>query len=124
MNQLKQKNIIISAILTIFVVFSGLAIVIAQNIQYPTYEYYGEILSADEFLKLVENDVPLNCVQLPSVESYLSDRALINYACFNTLEEVDVYYNEVLALEWEQIAKTNPAPQISPPPDQVSNRLQ
>jgi hypothetical protein len=88
-----------------------MAAVIAQDIRYPTYEYYGQVLSADEFLKLVEAETPLHCTELPSVGRYLADlSAPVDFICFNTREELDTYIDRVIAPAWEQIARENPPP--------------
>ena len=87
------------------------AVVVAVSAQvaqrFPTYEYYGRVLSMDEFLKLVETGQELHCVQLPSVEVYLDDRATSDYACFNTEAERDAHAKRLDA-EWERITQEYP----------------
>jgi len=80
--------------------FSVLGITIAHDTLNPTYEYYGEMLSADEFVMLTEGDIPLHCIQLPHEIPVLSGKSFMNYVCFNTAEEVDIYYAEVLNVEY------------------------
>lgn len=91
------------------VVLTGVA---AQIAQYPTYHYYGQILSVDEFLKLVEEGTPLGCTPLPSVGTYLgTPGAALDIICFNTDEELTSYIAEVLDPQWEQIIQESPTPQ-------------
>ena len=79
MKRFKRPVIIASLVLII------IAIIAAQIVRYPTYEYYGKLLSVDEFVKLVENETPLNCTPR-------SDAAIaIDFVCFNTVKEVDAY---------------------------------
>lgn len=83
----------------------------AQAIQLPTYQYYGQVLNVDEFLKLVEAEIPLRCTEIPTVGRYLADPAApFNFVCFNTREELDAYIADVIAPEWERIAQENPEP--------------
>lgn len=95
-----------------------LTTVAANFMRYPTYQYYGRILTMEEFLELVEAEVPLHCTQLPRVEAYLSDRVPIDFACFHTLEERDAHNENVLDKEWERIARENSAPELNGPRDQ------
>jgi hypothetical protein len=105
----------VSIVLLVLVVLAAAVVaVVAQDIRTPTYDYYGQVLSIDEFLKLVEAGTELHCVQLPSASVYLDDRAVSDYACFNTEEERD-FYGDTLDAEWERIARENPAPQFPGP---------
>ncbi len=115
MNWLKGRKRVVLA-LVIAAALSAVAAVAAQGVRYPTYEYYGRVLNVDEFLQLVEEGTPLHCAHLPSVGHYLTGLGPFDYVCFHTLEEADAYSSEVLAPEWERIARENPAPQFPPPP--------
>jgi hypothetical protein len=109
MHRLKQKSIIV--LLVLFALIATTMAVVAQAIRYPTYEYYGQVLSADEFLKLVEAETPLHCTELPSVGRYLADlSAPVDFICFNTQDELDTYIDAVIDPAWEQIAQENPLP--------------
>lgn len=95
---LKRKGFFV-----LLVLVATVAIVVAQDVQAPTYDYYGQILSTDEFLKLVEGGTEVHCVQLPSVAVYIDDRAVSDYACFNTEVERD-NYGDTLKTKWDRIA--------------------
>lgn len=92
----------------IVIVIMTVTVVIAQELHYPTYEYYGETLSAEAFLALVETEVPLHCAQILTLESYLSDRAPVDFICFNTLDEVADYRREVTAPAQAQFSQEHP----------------
>lgn len=112
MRRFNQKKLIMMFLA--FALASTLVAITAQSIRYPTYEYYGQVLSADEFLELVNKDVPLHCVQIPSLESYLSDRAPVDFMCFNTPNEADIYSNEIVPEEWERISQDYSDTQVPP----------
>jgi len=102
MNRFKKHLIAVPLVLVV------ISTVAAQTLRYPKYTYYGEILSVDEFLKLVENGPSLNCTPPSNIE-YGVNEASIDYICFNTQKEVDAYIDEVLDAKPEQSAQENPA---------------
>lgn len=109
-----------------FLLFLAAAVVAvgAQAIRLPTYLYHGQVRSMDEWIKLVEGGVEVHCVQLPSVEAYLSDRAVIDYACFDTYAEMRAYSETVLSPQSDQIEQAYPAPQLQRPQDSGTSILQ
>jgi|GEM_PF-3275689 len=110
MKLLKQKKSILSLIL-VTLILSTVVTVIAQRFRYPTFSYYGQMLSADEYLNLIETGISLSCTQFPSIESYLfGDRSAVvtDFACFNTLDEVYAYNDKVIMPEWARIAVAYP----------------
>lgn len=58
--------------LMIFLLFMTVAVDNIGPVRYSTYEYYGRTLNVDEFLELVEQDVPLHCGMIPSSDIYPS----------------------------------------------------
>jgi len=110
---ISSKRKTLTVLLVFFILVATMAAVIGQDIRYPTFEYYGQILSADEYLELVEQEVIAACVQIPSLEAHLSDKADIDFICFNTAEEADTYSNEVVPREWERFEREYPTPQTS-----------
>lgn len=117
---LKRKSLIV--LLVLLALTAIVVAVVAQDVQSPTYDYYGQVLSMDDFLKLVEGGTEVHCVQLPSMTVYLNDRAVSNYACFNTEVERDAY-GYTLDAEWERIARDYSAPQFSGSQDNGTNAM-
>ncbi|HYO89086.1 MAG TPA: hypothetical protein VER79_10575 [Candidatus Limnocylindrales bacterium] len=88
----RKRNVILLILGLLIVVFSITLLIVP--VLFPTYEYYGQVLSANEFLELVNEDVPLHCAQRADSPYFLSAWVTVDYACFNSLEEVDAYFRE------------------------------
>lgn len=83
----------------------SMAPLFAQELRMPTFEYYGRVLSAEEYLRMVNDGIEFHCVQIPSAEALHSDRAPIDYTCFHTLDEADAYSRDVVPAEWDRLAR-------------------
>lgn len=124
--RLKRKHVIILLVLVVSAAVTALTTVASQLIRYPTFQYYGQVLSAEEYMKLIESprDYSIGCTPLPSVGFYVGDPTVpVDYICFNSEEEVSAYIDEVLAPQWEQISQEHTAPQPVQPPEVESNGL-
>lgn len=121
MSMYKPKSII--GLLVLVILATAVLVVAAQAVRLPTYLYHGQVRSADEWIKLVEAGVEVHCVQLPSVEVYLSDRAVSDYACFDTHAEMEAYSDTVTQPEWDRIEQAYPAPHLQEPQGSGRNSL-
>lgn len=119
LSQRRSKKIGIALILGLLIVIFAIAPSIAQTVRYPTYEYYGRVLSVDEFLELVDQNVPLACIQVPSVEAYRS-QVTYDYACFHTQDEVDSYFRDFAQAEWERITQEDASSDQTAPKEALS----
>ncbi len=89
----RMRNVILLILGLLIVVFSISLLVVP--LLFPTYEYDGQVLSANEFLELVNEDVPLHCVQIPR-PVFDQIGFTVAYACFNSLEEAEAYSRNVV----------------------------
>ncbi len=117
-----HRRRLISLLAVVMLITIGVG-VIAQSVRYPTYLYYGKVLTVDEFLARVEADLFTSCTELPSVERYLDERSTnVDYICFDTLEETYAYIDSVIQPEYERLAKTYPnVKRITPADRQAQN---
>jgi hypothetical protein len=123
MLSLRKLSLLVGVFLLLLLIATVVAVG-AQAVRLPTYLYHGQVRSANEWIKLVEGGVEVHCGQLPSVEVYLSDRAVSDYACFDTEAELDAYWNSTIQPEWDRIEQSYPAPQLQRPQDSGTSILQ
>lgn len=114
MRSLRKPITLIGVYVLLFLV-AGLVAVVAQYVRFPTYLYHGQILSMEEWIKTVEAGAEVHCGQMPTIEVALSDRAVSDYACFDTEAELDAYWDEFLQPEWDRLEQLYPNPlQLEP----------
>lgn len=90
-----RKKIVLSLALAALLIFLSMTAATVWTVLHPTFEYYGQVLSAGEFLDLVNQGGPTACVQIPI--PWFNLIALTgSYACFDTEEEMDAYLREVV----------------------------
>ncbi len=106
-------------LLLLFIILLVAVAVIGQEAYLPTYEYYGQILSMDEFLALYnELDARgeyLICTVKPTVEAYLT-RMNYDYICFRTASEADEY-DKASRQAWARLEALFPDYEFPAPPE-------
>lgn len=116
MKRIRRRRLIL--LLTVVMLITIGAGVVAKSVRYPTYLYYGKVLNVQERLAQVDSGVFTICTELPSVERYIDELSPnVDYVCFDTAEELDVYVDSVIQPEYERLAKTYPNVKRSTPTD-------
>ncbi len=116
----RRRLILLLAVVMLITIGAG---VVAKSVRYPTYLYYGKVLTAQEFLARVEADLFTTCTPLPSLERHLDELSPnIDYVCFDTAEELDVYIDSVIQPEYDRLATAYPnVKRITPADRQAQN---
>ncbi|MEO8607123.1 MAG: hypothetical protein ABI690_04545 [Chloroflexota bacterium] len=81
MKRFKRSFIVVGLVLIMTMIAATLVI------SHPTYSYYDDVLSKDQFLKLVDVGTPLHCAPLTNAGISL------DMICFNTQQETEAYLN-------------------------------
>ncbi|MBL8145795.1 MAG: hypothetical protein JNL34_05355 [Anaerolineae bacterium] len=89
-----HKQVVRTIALGVLIALLLLSAAIVWQVLYPTYAYYGQVLSPGEFLELFNQGVQLHCVQIPPAAFDLIGVSA-SYACFHTMEEASAFSREV-----------------------------
>lgn len=89
-----HKQVVRFVALGVLIALLVMSAAIVWQVLYPTYAYYGQVLSPREFLDVYDQGVSLHCVQIPPAAFGLTGPSA-SFACFHTEEEASTFAREV-----------------------------